>query len=70
MGFDVDDQGLFDLDRGLVREPTASSPGPVNKTFRPFAPDQVFLLPPRWMSGSRPTIWPGSLWIWWMSIWT
>ena len=37
------DQGLFVLDPGLRRE---SFPGPGDKTFRPFVPDQNFLLPP------------------------
>lgn len=43
---DENDRGLFELDPGLVQEPSVATPGPVNKTFRPFTPDQDFLLPP------------------------
>ena len=49
MSTDESDQGLFVLDPGLRREPSDESALPglaVNKTFRPFAPDQDFLLPP------------------------
>ena len=43
---DENDQGLFALDPGLCRESFPGSAVPVNKTFRHFAPDQNFLLPP------------------------
>ena len=46
MSTDENDQGLFVLDPGLRRESFPGSAVPVNKTFRPFAPDQNFLLPP------------------------
>ena len=46
MSVDESDQGLFDLDPGVRRELLPVSAVPVNKTFRPFAPDQDFLLPP------------------------
>ena len=43
---DENDQGLFVLDPGLRRESLPVSGVPVDKTFRPFAPNQNFLLPP------------------------
>ena len=43
---DENDLGLFVLDPGLRRESLPESAVPVNKTFRPFAPNQNFLLPP------------------------
>ena len=43
---DENDQGLLVLDPGLRRESLPVSTVPVKKTFRPFAPDQNFLLPP------------------------
>ena len=46
MSVDESDQGLFVLDPGLRRESLPVSAVPVDKTFRPFVPDQNFLLPP------------------------
>jgi hypothetical protein len=37
------DDGLFEMNRG---EPPVVELGPVDKTFRPFQPDQTFLVPP------------------------
>ena len=50
-GVSIDEnvQGLFVLDPGLRREPSDESALPglaVKKTYRPFTPDQEFLLPP------------------------
>ena len=46
MSTDEINQCLFELDLGLRRESLPVSGVPVKKTFRPFAPDQNFLLPP------------------------
>ena len=46
MSTDENVQGLFVLDPDLRREPFPESMVPVAKTFRPFAPNQNFLLPP------------------------
>jgi len=37
------DDGLFEMNR---LEPPVVELGPVDKTFRPFQPDQIFLVPP------------------------
>ena len=49
MSTDENDEGLFVLDPGLRREPSDESALPglaVKKTYRPFTPNQDFLLPP------------------------
>ena len=38
-----DDEGLFQM---MPVEPVVVECGPVDKVFRPFRPDQLFLVPP------------------------
>ena len=40
---DQRDEGLFEM---TPVEPVVVERGPVDKTFRPFQPDQIFLVPP------------------------
>ncbi len=47
MSFGDGDGGLFEVDSDQVMAaPVRASSGGVGKTFRPFTPDQMFLLPP------------------------
>ena len=47
MADDLDDGGLFEVDPALRVDPHSVAPKPpVDKTFRPFDPDQGLLLPP------------------------
>lgn len=44
---DLGDEGLFEVEPGMrAQSIPAASKGPVDKTFRAFAPDQCLLLPP------------------------